>query len=195
MMYITRKPFNKLPQRLIYKLPQTVRTGSYYGKTVQATAYRMFDTTTGEYVAQMIADPIEHSSLFKRFYPIDVPYKSFYVYSLKAFERNQGHGSAFLKFAQNESFRTGCKGRVHLIASRFYDRQNPPHVFYRKLGFVSNDKFMNDYLKECAITHVPLENVFMDNLNMYLPIKDDKMIESKQKSKFMAFINFLKRFI
>lgn len=60
------------------------------------------------------------------------------------------------------------------------------------MGFVSNDGFMNNYIDNCISSDCPMETVFADNLNMYLPVGD---MPEKIQTKFQAFLNFLKRFI
>lgn len=190
------KPIGKIPEILIYKVPQKQTVVGYtYHKCGFPTLYRMADTKTGQLVGEMLGDVVVHDkSIHQTFYPINEPYKTFYIAELKMDERGQGYGSKFIQFAKNLSKQFGGEGRVHLVASRLYDRERPPHVFYKKLGFVSNNKFMNDYLDDCIKSKTPLESELACNLNMYLPIEGE-IYTNNHKSKFQTFINFLKRFL
>lgn len=188
------KPINKIPDVLIYKVPKPpVIVGYTYRKSGNPALYRMADTKTGQFVGEMVGDVVVHDKSIKQdFYPLETPYKSFYIAELQIEEKSMGYGSKFINFAKSLSRQFGCNGRVHLVSSRLYDSQHPPHVFYRKCGFTSNNKFMNDYLDDCIASKTPLEVEFADNLNMYLPVGDEVY---NRKSKLQTFINFLKRFL
>lgn len=188
------RPIEKIPRILIYKHPKPINVMGWCYRSNKPELYRMVDTKTGKYVGEMVGSPVVHNNkeVHKIFYPINKPYKSFYICSLESLERFSGYGKAFINFAKNISGQSGCNGRVHLIASRVYDRRYPPHVFYKKCGFVSNDKFMNSYLDDCINSKCTIESAFADNLNMYLPAGDKP---EKITSKFERFLNFLKRFI
>lgn len=190
---ITR-PIGKIPNILIYKCPKPpLIIGFTYRHCGKPSLYRMADTKTGKYVGEMVASAVVHDkSIHQNFYPIKMPYKSFYIADLQMKERFLGYGSKFIEFAKNMSKQLGCNGRVHLVASRIYDRYYPPHIFYKKHGFISNNKFMDDYLDNCISTKCQIEPGIADNLNMYLPIGDKVY---KPESKFHCFINFLKRFL
>lgn len=188
------KPLQKLPQVLIYKCPKPpIIVGYTYQHSGQPDLYRMVDIKTGKYVGEMIGAPILHEKHIKpKFYPLATPYRSFYIADLQIEERFMGYGRKFIEFAKALSKKSNCKGRVHLVASRIYDRYCPPHIFYKKCGFMSNNKFMNDYLDNCIALNCEIESEFADNLNMFLPVGDK--IE-KVQTKFDKIINFLKRFI
>jgi len=190
---ITR-PIGKLPEVLIYKVPQPPAIIGYtYRKTGKPALYRMADTRTGQYVGEMIGEVVEHDKSIKHtFYPIKTPYKSFYIAELQIEEQSRGYGNKFIEFAKNLSRQFGGNGRVHLVASRIFDRQRPPHVFYKKCGFISNNSFMNDYMDSCISSKIQLEPEFADNLNMFLPVGNEVY---DRKSKFQTVINFLKRFL
>lgn len=188
------RPIRKIPDVLIYKVPQAPKIIGYiYRKSGNPELYRMIDTRTGHYVGEMLGDMVVHDkNIHQEFYPIKTPYQSYYIAELNIEERGKGYGSKFVEFAKNLSKQSGGSGRVHLLASRLYDREHPPHIFYRKLGFTSNDKFMNNYIDDCINLNIPIEPEIANNLNMYLPIKGEIY---KPKSKFQSFINFLKRFL
>lgn len=186
----------KLPRELIYKCPEPPKIigWTYRGNKNQPALYRMCDTKTGKYVGEMLGCPVLHDNRKIRqvFYPIKKPYKSFYIGELHIEERFLGYGTKFINFAKNLSKQSGCDGRVHLVASRIYDRYYPPHIFYKKCGFVSNNKLMDDYLDNCIASKTQIESGIADNLNMYLPVGDK--VEQIQ-TRFTKFINFLKRFL
>lgn len=188
-------PIKTLPRILIYKSSKaaSVLGWSNY-KPAKPYLYRMVDTKSGKFVGEMIGAPVLHNNKKAKqiFYPKNSPYKSFYIGYLSIEERFMGYGKEFIRFAKNLSKQSGCKGRVHLIASRVYDRYWPPHVFYKKCGFLSNDSFMNHYLDDCIKSNTQIESSIADNLNMYLPVGD---VPEKIQTKFQAFLNFLKRFI
>ena len=157
----------KLPRELIYKCPEPPKIigWTYRGNKNQPALYRMFDTKTGKYVGEMIGCPVLHdnSKVRQIFYQKNEPYKSFYIAELKMEERFLG-----------------------------YDRYSPPHIFYKKCGFVSNNKLMDAYLDNCIASGTQIESGIADNLNMYLPVGDK--VEQIQ-TRFTKFINFLKRFL
>ncbi|MCR5265548.1 MAG: GNAT family N-acetyltransferase [Cyanobacteria bacterium RUI128] len=56
-------------------------------------------------------------------------------------ERRKGYGTKFLDFAKNLSRRLGYDGDMRLMAAATAGGESvPPHVFYRKYGFDSNNK-------------------------------------------------------
>ncbi len=65
----------------------------------------------------------------------------------------QGYGTKFLNFAKRLSCEYGYDGNMILNACTTpYDPHNPPHIFYRKYGFTSNNKKMikkiDNYIKK-----------------------------------------------
>lgn len=190
------RPIQKLPKELIYKCPKPpVVLGWLYNKgKTKPDLYKMIDTKTGKYVGEMLGCPVLHDNKKNRqiFYPINVPYKSFYISELQIEERFMGYGRKFINFARHLSNQSECNGRVHLVASRVFDRYYPPHVFYKKCGFVSNDSLMDDYLNECIKSRSQIESSIADNLNMYFPVGDKV---EKIHSRFGKIVNFLKRFL
>lgn len=191
-MLLTR-PVKQIPRILIYKCPKTTNKRNWQYKDIIPSEYRMVDTLTGKFVGEMVGGPVLHNNSKQHvFYPINSPYKSFYISYLNIEEQFMGYGRQFINFAKNLSRRSGCNGRVHLVASRVYDRNHPPHVFYKKCGFFSNNGFMNNYIDNCISSDCSMEIAFADNLNMYLPVGD---VPEKIQTKFQAFLNFLKRFI
>lgn len=54
--------------------------------------------------------------------------------------RRKGFGTLFLKFAKSISNKTGFNGRMRgLVGLTTCDDNNPPHIFYRKFGFTTDD--------------------------------------------------------
>lgn len=59
---------------------------------------------------------------------------------------NQGDGTRIIKFAQDYSKKTGCNGYIVLKADPSIDVERIPHVFYRKMGFTTQNKKMDKKL-------------------------------------------------
>lgn len=190
-------PFRKmpLPQRLIYKHPTTriifrdaVNTADF-----DAYEYRMCDTQTGEYLGRMIAGPMVCDKSDKKyFYPKNNKYKSFFIDGLYPKYSGEGIGTDFIKLAKKESMASDCCGRVHLVASRIYDPSRPPHIFYRKCGFISNKPNINKYIDRCIKYNRKMHWSMADNLPMYLP---EKQVMKKSHKLLGKVIKFLSKII
>ena len=113
------KPLRTLPEVLIYKMPDTFYSGEY----------RMINTKTGKFVGEMITSNLK---LEKKYLGIAI---------LNIFKKRQGYGTRFLNFAKKLSQEQGAEGRLILKATTMpQDPHNPPHIFYRKFGFTTEDK-------------------------------------------------------
>ena len=136
----------KLPDVLIYN-PQGTNL------------YRMISTKEKKLVGQMIAHPnINHQIEIAELY---------------VFRRRQGFGKKFLDFARNLSRKHGYEGHMILNASRTpYDPHNPPHIFYRKYGFTSDNKKMIKKIDNYIKKKKQLNAYQTPSLIMYYP--DDK---------------------
>lgn len=190
------KPLKQLPEKLFYKT-QTTINDAVHDKNSQCLTYPAFqytaiNTKTNEYAGKMIAAPLEYANPAKRFYPYNKPYRSFYISYLKSEEPYKGFGRAFIELAKTESKNYNCEGRIHLIASRLYDRNNPPHIFYKKCGFISNSNIMNKYLDSCIQLQKQISFYMSDNLDMFLPIKPTA---KKSVSKLSALFNYIRNLI
>lgn len=129
-------------------------------KNTQNLAYKMFNRE-GKYVGYMegYSDVLDNE---RKIYADDGEFiPSFYVKKLFSYDRGKGVGSAFMKIAQKESQRNMCLGNVHLTASSYYDKERPPHIFYRKIGF--------DFTKLAGITAQKIDDCIKKNL----PMKDN----------------------
>ncbi len=186
------KPLKELPRRLIYKSQKTQRVfDDINGTKTRAYVYNMVDTQTNEVVATMKAGPVEYKNKNHEIYPIEVPYRSYYVAYIESVDSGQGYGTELLKLARSESVQTGCEGRVHLIASRIYTPRRPPHLFYRKQGFESGSSFLNQTMDFYISIKKPLPDEYADNLEMHLPVTIEKA-KVQQKSKMSLIVNFFK---
>ncbi len=114
----------KIPQNLIYNPKGT-------------DLYKLINLKNGSVIGQMVAYPSIN--------------KDVYIASLAIYrERRQGFGKMFLDFAKNMSKKCGFEGRMSVYASTLaLDPHNPPHIFYRKYGFVSEDKEMLNKIDKC----------------------------------------------
>lgn len=148
-------PLKKIPDTLLYRPPQT-------------NSFRMFNTKTGDFLGEMILDKRE-SEMFVRW--LDV----------KPEHRRQGVGTKFLDFAKNISKSFGFEGRLRLMASVMAsDIKNPPHIFYRKYGFTSDDKKMLSRIDKLIKKHKQLDTMKALPLYMYY---DPNLVESKSNTK------------
>lgn len=148
----------------------------------------MYDTQAKEVVATMKAGPVLYQNKDWEIYPIKPPYKSYYISFIESVDSGLGYGTDFIKLAEAESKKSDCNGRVHLIASRTYSPRRPPHLFYRKLGFESISKSLNDTMDFYISIGKQLPWEYADNVEMYLPVKGGK----KNNPIFSSILNFFK---
>lgn len=105
----------KIPQNLIYNPKGT-------------DSYKLINLKKGSVIGEMVAYPSINQDIY-----ID----SLAIYK----ERRQGFGKIFLDFAKNMSKKYGYNGRMSVNAATIsLDPFNPPHIFYRKYGFVPENK-------------------------------------------------------
>ncbi len=183
---IFQKPLKKLPSELIIPL-QVEKKSWFTGKKYTEYIYKMVDTFSKQEIACMSARPMRYISPFQSYYPIRKPYKSFYIEYLESKFSGFGYGTALINIAKQESKRLGCDGRVNLIASRVFDPKRPPHIFYRKCGFTSNDSLMNFIMDETIFKGDKVEEFLYDNLKLYLPEK--KNSKSTKLPKILKYIS------
>ena len=168
--YYLLRPQKNIPDKLFYR-HEMYNTGETFATDCSPVGYKyhLLDTKTGKQLGEMEARPVLYNIGNRSFYPQIDPYKSFEIDYLKSNVRDKGNGSKFITLAKNESKALDCKGRVHLIASRVYDYDRPPHVFYKKMGFVSNSSKMNKYLDKCIKFGMNVSQSKSSPLCMYLP--------------------------
>lgn len=109
-----QKITTKIPNILFYNPPNT-------------NSFRMIDRKKSAYIGEM--------SVLKR--------KVLFLESFHIFPdyRKQGYGKKFLDFAVNLSKKLGLNGNLRVLAAVIAkDSDNPPHIFYRKYGFTSDNK-------------------------------------------------------
>lgn len=134
----------KLPKLLIY---------NPHGTNI----YRMINTGNGKCAGTMTAYPAINR---------DIHIKELLIYN----ERRQGCGTAFLNFAKNLSKSQGYKGRVSVVAGTTpYDPHNPPHIFYRKAGFTTDDSKMLKKIDKCIRKGKQLDYRTTPSILMYYP--------------------------
>ena len=144
------------PELLIYGFKQNQHN----------SGYKMVHTKTGNCVGEMIV----HNQQF-HYFRFETPgVDSLSIDYLKIFKRNQGFGTKFLNFAQSLSKKNGCNGNMHLISSDCYDKETPPHIFYRKYGFDSNDKKKLNEIDKAIINGKKTQFNF-DYICMFFPTK------------------------
>lgn len=165
---------------------------------IKRYTYTMFDKT-GNIVGKMLAFPTTIRDINRQYSPNADEYPSFFIDRLFAYQRKKGVGKAFINIAQKESIRNLCLGNLHVIASSYFDKTNPPYIFYRKLGFNCN-KYTQEtqkYLDNCIKRHrqVAPQKVVKD-LPMYIEKDVDLTGESVNKAyqikiKFPEIFEFM----
>lgn len=184
------RPLKKLPSKLIYKNPKPIKVSSdLNGCEVDVFSYNMLDMNKKKVVATMHAGPVLFKNQGNKLYPIEGVYKSLYISLLESIDEGCGYGSEFIKIAKLISRRSGCGGRVHLVASRVFSPDNPPHLFYRKLGFNSVSPYLDQIMDFYLWVKRPLPEEYADNLDMFLPMPKPK---SQLQLKLSSMVNFFK---
>ena len=108
-----------------------------------------------------------------------------FVDKLVSYDRNKGLGTGIIKYLKNLSNKKGCDGRIVLYSSSCYTPQKIPHIFYRKLGFTTENKKYDKILdkairKRKNLTH----NDMIDILMVYEP-------KTKKMPKWKKFLNLI----
>ncbi len=154
------KQTNQLPEVLIYHKPGTC-------------AYRMTTTFMPRVVGEMRAYPIERNNK-----------KSLWIDFLIIFQKRFGFGTKFLDFAQHLSRQTGCNGNISLKAgSTVYDPTKPPHEFYRKYGFGSENKKMLRKIDRAINSKTHLNYKKTPPIIMYFPDNEKPSLLQKLLTK------------
>lgn len=169
---LASKPLKKIPERLCY---YTVKNNLPPNPVhdFMVLTYNMADTKTGKFLGEMTVSPmIFDARINNKIYPEEKGFfKSLQIFHIESCERSKGVGSDFIKVAKSESKRFGCEGRVNVISSTMYDRKNPPHIFYKKNGFISVSEIINNKLNECIIQKKKASFKRITGIDMYLPIQ------------------------
>ena len=127
----------------------------------------VFDRTKQDIVGQMYCfAPNKLDSNGNSIYRIN------YLFS---YIQNKGIGKILTNIAKNDSKRGITNGKVCLIATDEYDKQNPPYLFYKKMGFNAVDKNKDNYLNQCLKKGVDVSSdCISDCVEMeYLPTKKE----------------------
>lgn len=153
-------------------------------KNTGAFIYKMFNRQ-GNFVGEMTAYPETIHDLNRQFSPNADSYRSFYIKRLNVFDRHKGAGRAFINIARKESLRNFCLGNIHLISSARMDMENPPHIFYRKMGFLCSKyfKLIEKYLDECIQNHTRIEKGKCP-LDIPMYIEKDVDLSGKKQAAF-----------
>ena len=129
--YVFANKMQELPKVLIYNKPKS-------------SLYTMISTKTPRIVGFMWALPTKFKG--KKFFEIP-------LLAINPQDRRQGFGKQLIDFAKIRSCQKGCGGRIVLTSDINTMESNiPPHIFYRKQDFTSDDKkFLNkidSFIKE-----------------------------------------------
>ena len=85
-------------------------------------------------------------------------------------EQGKGYGKMFIEFARKLSELKGLGGRLRaLVGAKISSENNPPHIFYRKMGFTTNDEGMLKKIDNCIKNNVPLKLQDTKIVYMYYP--------------------------
>lgn len=166
------KPLKKIPQILI-------------SNPMNGPTYKMYDLKSNSIVGRMIAHPIrrrfeEENTLFIRSLIISKPRKGF--------------GTKFLDFATHLSKEKGLGGRLGLFAATTdADPFNPPHIFYRKYGFTTDDKKLLKKIDRYIRLKKQLSYKTTPTRYMYYPAEDIGKAKISIIEKLKAFFYGLRR--
>lgn len=111
-----------------------------------------------------------------------------FIDGLEVYKKRCGYGTKFLNIAKKLSKENNCGGRLALVADRTpLDPMKPPHIFYRKYGFGTDNSSMLEFLDRCIKrgTSVP---PYIAALEMYYPYEKKNTISLWQQIK-----NFFKK--
>lgn len=164
----------------------------------QRTVYRMFDRDGSE-LGRMEATPMIVNNKYREYSPNADSYKSLYINRLIVNKRNQGIGRAFINIAKKESVRKLCSGNLHVISSNLFDKNNPPHIFYRKMGFCFNkySQRTQKYIDDCIKYNEPyMPGICPNDIPMYIEkcVKNQTECLKKLYEFRIKFKDFWNRF-
>lgn len=187
--YLRPAKRQQVPKFLIYSKRDVRMFDVARRETVVVDIHKMADMENKLYAGEMITRTLKNYTC-DEIYPEEKSIDVLKIELLNIAQRRKGYGKEFLKFAQTESKKQGCNGKVFLVASRIYDPNNPCHIFYRKQGYTSTDSYINYMLDRSIRNHSKLSYEYADNLLMYKPINSKQSNKTKQ-----GFIEKLKKFI
>lgn len=163
----------------------------YRSKTSGVYFYKMLNKE-GMLVGEMKAYPEVIYDKYRRFSPNADVYRSFFIDRLFAYKKGVGIGKAFINIAKRESFRKVCFGNIHTVASSVFDKQNPPYIFFRKMGFDFNkySSKTREYINDCIKQNKQIEN---NKCMMDTPMFIDKCVLNQDKM-FNKFYELRRKF-
>lgn len=182
----------KFPPYKPQKLTQYIVSTHKLKNNPERTVYCMFDRDGFE-LGRMETTPMVVNNRYREYSPNADEYRSLFINRLIVNRRNQGIGSAFINIAKKESVRKFCLGNLHVISSNLFDKKNPPHIFYRKMGFCFNKHSARTekYIDECIQYNEPyFPGICPNDIPMYIEkcVKNqkqclDKLYEFRKKFK------------
>ena len=150
-MLLNTRPVKQIPNILIYNTPHT-------------PIYKMITTFMPRTVGEMIAYPKTKNK--KKF---------LWIQHLLIFQKRSGFGTRFLNFAKNLSSEMGCNGDIRLkAAATIYDSITPPHEFYRKAGFGSDNRKILRRIDWVIKHNIHLNPELAPAIEMYYPDNKNK---------------------
>lgn len=140
----------KFPERVIYG---------------NGSKFKMADTKTGKYLGKMKVTPmvLNNNAFYKNKEPINALCINNLWVPMNV--RNKKAGTAFVNFAKHLSRGKNCDGRVYTIA---YNPDNPPHKFWRKMGFATTSPQENQTLDFIIEYNLPVPPDLNQGVAMFL---------------------------
>ena len=169
---LSYKAPGNLPKELVYPRYDVPVYGLESKKRYKLNIYRMFDIEKDKCIGEMYGRVFKNADcteIYPEMFKCDV-FEINYL-NIAPPERRKGYGNKFIKFAQAESRKNNCEGRVFTCASTIYDNEHPSHIFYRKQGFTSVKSNINRAIDKAIETGQELNAKYTEDLLMYLPVK------------------------
>lgn len=181
----------------IHKIPykpvpfSQVKELIYYNS--KNSVYSMVNAQTGRFIGNMSAFAVKGPDICG--YNLTSSDYAFYINSLyiNPEYRNQGWGGKLLKYAEKESPKHGCEGRVFLTA---YNYHNSPHAFYYKHGYRCEDPRLNKTLAECVEYGIRPNK--WKSVEMYLPLtkpQDESVNKTPKEGLLNKIVHFIKKYL
>jgi len=123
--------------------------------------YRMFSTTktnycdAGKYLGKIRFSPKQDT---------------LYISTLKSQlpEHKEARvGTSLINFAKKMSKKLGLKGNLDVVAYNSEYKGTDPHKFYRKMGFTTNKKELDEMLDFCINYKIDIPPFYKQGLSMY----------------------------
>ena len=171
----------KYPPLKLRPLPKYLIMRNYGKEKDGMRVYSTLSTKTGKICGHVICRPETVMRNKRRL-------RSMYVDELISYYPGNGSGTALLNFIKNLSKRTGCGGRFHLSASGCFTPQRVPHIFYRKYGMSTGNKYTDKRLDMFIKNGQDASTWDFNGVVMYYPPEAPEKVPPKAASGFLKKI-------